>query len=196
MSELNIYQRINAVMKEVEYVKRGSAGQGTGVLYDEVIAQLRASLIKHGIIVVTEKFGESRARTTAKGHYVYECDFSVKYINMDNPEDCFNTVVEAHAMDTGDKATGKAITYATKASLVKVFSIETGENDESRAEMQDLSLITEEKAQELESKMTMTDDSGNVVWNNKAGLLFTKYKIQNVRQLKLSKLAQFEKDLG
>ena len=38
MSELNIYQRINAVRKEIEYVKIVSAGQEQGVIYDEVIA--------------------------------------------------------------------------------------------------------------------------------------------------------------
>ena len=132
MNEMNIYQRINAVIKEKIYIKRGSAGQGTGVLYDEVIAALQPLLTAHGIIVTTEKVGESRQRETKKGNYIYECDFNVTYINMDKPEDRFVNLVEAHAGDMGDKAPGKAITYAAKINMVKVFQIETGANDESR----------------------------------------------------------------
>lgn len=131
MSEKNIYQRINAVMSEVDYIKRGSAGQGTGVLYDEVIAMLRPLLIKHGI-VVTADFLADTSRENAKGNYIYEGFFSVSYINTDKSEDRAVTKVVAHAMDAGDKAPGKAITYATKISMLKVFAIETGINDEGR----------------------------------------------------------------
>ena len=138
MSEvLNIYQRIQSVIKEGLYIKRGSAGQGTGVLYDEVIAILTPILMTHGIVFNTEKVGEARSRANAKGNYIYECDFNVHYINVDNPEDRFTTFVEAHAMDSGDKAPGKAITYATKISLLKVFQVETGTNDEARVEFTD-----------------------------------------------------------
>jgi len=195
-SNMNIYQRINAVMKDIEYVKRGSAGQGTGVLYDVLISEIRESMVKHGIVVVTEKAGESRSRLTKKEMYVYECDFNVHYVNIDNPQDKFTTLIESHAMDSGDKATGKAITYAAKISLLKVFSLETGENDESRAESQDVSIITEEKALELESRLVETAQDGSVQWTQKANLLFTKYKISHPRQLKLKKLDAFEKDLG
>jgi len=112
----NIYQRINDVIAEKVYVKRGSAGQGTGVLYDEVIALLSPLLVKHGIVFSVEKAGEARKRENAKGNYIYESDFNVHYINIDNPTDRFTTLVEAHAMDAGDKAPGKAIT--TRLRLV------------------------------------------------------------------------------
>lgn len=134
----NIYQRINDVIAERVYVKRGSAGQGTGVLYDEVIALLSPLLQKHGIVFSVEKVGESRSRTTSpKGHYIYEADFNIHYINIDDPNDRFSTLLEAHAMDAGDKAPGKAVTYVTKISLIKVFQIETGINDEAREESTD-----------------------------------------------------------
>ena len=134
MNEMNIYQRINAVIKAGIYIKRGSAGQGTGVLYDEVIAKLQPLLTEHGIAVSIDKVGEARSRDNKKGNYIYECDFNVSYINIDKPEDKLVTFVESHASDAGDKAPGKAITYAAKISMVKVFQIETGINDESRDE--------------------------------------------------------------
>jgi len=131
-TKLNIYQRINEVMKEQIYVKKGSAGQGTGVGYDDLIVVLSPLLIKHGIVVTAEKTGDSSDRETKKGVYIFQSDFNVSYINIDNPDDRFTTLIEAHAMDAGDKAPGKAITYATKTSMLKVFSVESGDNEESR----------------------------------------------------------------
>ena len=131
MSDLNIYQRINAVMGEIDYIKRGSAGQGTGVLYDEVIADLQPLLIKHGIVVKVDFLADS-SRANAKGNYIYEGYFDVHYINMDKPDDAFTSKIVAHAMDAGDKAPGKAITYASKIAHLKTFGYETGEMDEGR----------------------------------------------------------------
>lgn len=153
----NIYQRINAVINEKIYIKKGSAGQGTGVLYDETLEAVRPHLTTHGIIVIPEKVGESRSRQNAKGNYIYECDYNVHYINMDDPSDRFTCLVEAHAMDSGDKAPGKAITYATKISMLKVFQIETGLNDESREETREkVKRIDREQLNEIKAEIART----------------------------------------
>ena len=180
----NIFQRIQAVIKEELYVKRGSAGQGTGVLYDEVVSILTPKLMTHGIVFYAEKVGEGRARANAKGNYIYECDFNIHYVNVDNPEDRFVTFVESHAMDAGDKAPGKAITYATKISLLKVFQIETGENDESREEIKDKSkLITPEQANQLAEFCFTTDDKGNPIWSGIGSALAKAYKLNSIQDL-------------
>lgn len=135
MSEKNIYQRLNDVRNEVEYLKRGSAGQGTGVLYDEVVALSRKPMLDAGVMITVDIVA-SKPRMIVKQdgreNYVYEGLFQVNYINMDDPKDMFSNLVEAHAMDSGDKAPGKAVTYATKTSLVKTLFLETGINDEKR----------------------------------------------------------------
>ena len=133
---MNIYQKLNEVRKEVEYLKRGSAGQGTGVLYDEVVALSRDSIVNHGILIVPDFIADDKRLTEGKKGYIYEGFFRISYINIDEPTDRFHTDIVAHAMDAGDKATGKAITYATKISLVKVLYLETGLNDESRSSTQ------------------------------------------------------------
>lgn len=134
---LNIRQRINQVMREVDYVKRASAGQGTGVKYDEVIAKLRPSMIKHGInLEVTEagqiaKVDELVSKSGSK-QSLYQGQIEVRLVNIDEPTDFVSYLVTAHGADNGDKAPGKLNTYAAKVALVKAFALETGENDESR----------------------------------------------------------------
>ena len=149
METLNIYQRINKIMQTGVYLKKGSAGQGTGVQYDELIAVMNPLLSKYGIVVTAEKVGDSRNRLTAKGNYIFESDYNITYINIDKPDDKLITLIESHAMDAGDKAPGKSITYATKTSMLKVFSIESGDNEESRSDQKDFDLISNEQSTKL-----------------------------------------------
>ena len=153
-------------------------------------------LVKYGIVVSIDKLPNgSRCRETKKGAYIYECDFKISYINMDNPVDRLETIVEAHAQDGGDKATGKAMTYATKTSMLKVFCIETGEQDESRVEARDTSMIDEHTAAFLEQQMVEVVD-GTSQWSKKGQRLLQKYRLGAVAQLKESKLEAFKKDLA
>jgi len=133
----NIYQRINAVMIDVEYVQKDAIVQGyKAVTHDQVTAVLRKSMVENGIVVqldqlkseLLEKRDVSR---DIKMHH-YSGDYAVHFINIDKPEDRATVTINAHANDNGDKAPGKAASYATKYAMLKMFSLETGENDESR----------------------------------------------------------------
>lgn len=141
---LNIYQRINAVRAQVKHVektsrvKAGAGGDYMGVKHDDVTAALRDAMVEHGIICVPS-VTESRvveAGATARGTPIirYEGRFVVCFINADEPSDVLRVDTDAHANDMGDKAPGKALSYATKAAQLKVFSLETGEDEEQRIE--------------------------------------------------------------
>ena len=185
MTTPNIYQRINAVMKEESiYIKKGSAGQGTGAQYDEVISVLAPLLAKHGIVVAVDKAGEARSRATVKGAYIYECDFNVSYINIDNPDDRLTTLVESHAQDGGDKAPGKANTYATKVSMLKVFGIETGDKEESRVESANPLYITNDQVSQLHA--LLVDKSTNQL-NPKGEQISKAYGFKLLTDIKVGK---------
>ena len=145
MSDLNIYQRINAVMKEVTYVQKDSSITGMGggykaVTHDQVVSVIRASLVKNGIVLEVEQLsGEfiikrDLAATPPIKMGLYEGNYRVFSINIDKPDDRACITIVAHANDNGDKAPGKAATYAVKTALLKQYTLETGENEESRAE--------------------------------------------------------------
>lgn len=152
MSDMNIYQRINAVMKAVGYIKKDAKVQGySAVTHDMVTASLRNHLIEQGIVVRVEQVSGRivEPRNPEKGvkMHLYQADYVVSLVNMDNPEDVVSIRVQSHANDNGDKAPGKAMSYATKTALLKVFSLETGESDESRIpEDEDISEISAQLA--------------------------------------------------
>lgn len=137
-NQLNIYQRINKVMKSVAYVQKDANVQGyKAVTHDQVTAALRSALVDNGVII-TPKVVESRTvdtgNKTSSGRIFirYEARIDVSFVNVDDPKDLLIVTTEAHAEDTGDKAPGKALSYAVKYAMLKTFSLETGENDESR----------------------------------------------------------------
>lgn len=139
MSDLNIYQRVNAVMKDVEYVRKDAKVQGySAVTHDMVTAVLRGAMVKHGIVVQLEQKSseilERRDKAAGVSMMLYSGTYDVHFVNIDKPEDRATITIDAHAADNGDKAPGKCASYATKQAMLKLFSLETGENDESRVE--------------------------------------------------------------
>jgi hypothetical protein len=62
----------------------------------------------------------------------YEAIYDFVFVNIDNPTDQLAIRIESHAMDNADKACGKAISYGKKYAILKLFEIETGEDEESR----------------------------------------------------------------
>lgn len=137
----NIYQRINAVMQEIDYIKKDKKVSGGGANYsavshDQVVAMLRDSLVKHGIVYYPEQLNSTvlvaRDKSKDIAMMLYEGEYNVHFVNIDDGADRLTVRIVGHANDNGDKAPGKAVTYATKSALLKVFAIETGENDESR----------------------------------------------------------------
>lgn len=135
----NIYQRINAVQRAIGYIQKDrsvSTGGGSykAVSHDAVIALLRPHLIDHGIVVTTALAEQSEFDLPLEGskQRLFRAEFYVCFINIDNPKDQVVVTLPSHALDSGDKAPGKAISYATKYALLKTFALETGEDEESR----------------------------------------------------------------
>lgn len=136
----NIYQRINEARRAVGYVQKDASVQGyKAVTHDAVTAMLRDQLIEQGIIVVPTviKSKVRDAGQTSSGTPIlrYEGRFFIAFVNEDDPSERVPVEIDAHANDYGDKAPGKALSYATKYAMLKLFSLETGEDDESRIDI-------------------------------------------------------------
>ena len=101
---------------------------------------MRKHLVDFGIVcvpnLVTSKANEYR-NTEAK-QFRYDATYSFDFINCDKPDEKLTIIIEAHAMDNADKAPGKALSYAKKYAVLKLFEIETGEDEESRYQTSDV----------------------------------------------------------
>lgn len=143
-AELNLFQRINEVRKKIDYIQKdksvstGASGSYKAVTHDQVTAMVRDHMVAFGIVcfpvlvesmmaeIEIDKEGKPKAQRR------YEATYDFHFVNADKPDDRLTIRIQAHAMDNADKAPGKALSYAKKYAVLKLFEIETGEDEESR----------------------------------------------------------------
>ncbi len=165
--QLNIFQRVNEVRKAIGYIRKEksvSTGQGSylAITHDQVTGLVRQHLIDQGIVITTSLVeGEFDKKEEGAKQRLYRSVFSIMFINCDNPEDRFSVLVPAHALDNGDKAVGKAMSYATKYAIVKTFTLEAGDDEESRYQTEDFDvtahvdhILTSDTMDELKERFT------------------------------------------
>lgn len=126
-TKMNIYQRLNAVMKAVSYVQKEDKkvnNQYTFVSHDAVTAKVRPHLIENGVALVTsvDSFHQDGNRT--------EATVTLEFVNVDKPEDKIVVRSFGYGIDPQDKGPGKAVSYAVKYGLLKTLCLETGDDPE------------------------------------------------------------------
>lgn len=182
-NELNIYQRVNGVMKDVEYIQKSEKkvnGQYTFVSHDQVAAVIHPALVNHGIVVVPNvaKCGQVGNRT--------EVHLEVEFINMDNPSDKFLIVSVGYGIDQSDKGPGKAVSYAYKYALLKTFCLETGDDPDCDAK----STFVGDEKEEAESYKCISADQVRILGKllaRRADLvsrILTAHKINSLDELR------------
>lgn len=139
MGALNLLQRINAVRKAVAYIQKdksvstGSSGSYKAVTHDTVTAMVREHMVEHGIVSWPHLVDStSLPKDEGAKQFRYEATYDFTFCNIEDRSDSLTIRIQAHAMDNADKAPGKALSYAKKYALLKLFEIETGEDEESR----------------------------------------------------------------
>ena len=134
---MNVYQRVAQVMSRCTYVRKDQnkvAGQYTAVKHDDVVAKLRPHLLDAGIVIahsivdcdITE--GTVPSKNGDKRNVVAKVCVMQEVINVEKPEDRIVSHWNGMGEDSGDKAVGKAISYACKYGLLKTFLLETGDD--------------------------------------------------------------------
>lgn len=137
---MNIYQKLNNVRKAVPYIKKDKKIHGyQAVTHDQVTAHIHDACVENGVFIIPTQINGSLSSSgmqTSKGITItlYQAEYIVAFVNMDDPNDKVEISVHAHANDTGDKAPGKALSYAVKYAALKVLMLETGDDEESRVE--------------------------------------------------------------
>lgn len=174
--KLNLYQRINKIREEAPIIGKDAQVQNyKAVTHDKVTRSIRDLMTKYGVCSAVSLVSDAIMSTglaTRSGRmmYQYQAIYDCTLINADDPQETVVMRISAHADDAGDKAPGKAISYATKTFYLKAFALETGENDESRIDESQCSKatqwITKDEANEiktlLDAAVVMRDEKGEL----------------------------------
>lgn len=199
---MNLYEKINEIRKAVEYIQKDktvSTGTGGGykvVTHDAVTGILRKHLIEQGIVCIPNLVkSESHPKDEGVKQFRYDATYSFDFVNAEAPTEKLTIIIEAHAMDNADKAPGKAISYAKKYAVLKLFEIETGEDEESRYQQADfnvemyLDMIRgAENVEELRTAFADALGSANDAKDKQAAMIIIKAK--DARKSQLAKAAK------
>lgn len=128
---MNIFEGINAVMSDIGAIGKDSKNQMQGFNFrgiDAVMNALSPALIKNHIFIVPEVLEQTREeRTSTKGAALIYSVCRVKYTFYAEDGSSISAVVIGEGMDSGDKATNKAMSIAFKYACFQVFCIPTKE---------------------------------------------------------------------
>lgn len=126
-----IYKAISAVMEDVGAVGKDSVNKQQGFKFrgiDAVMNALNPALVKNKVFVIPEVLEQRREeRATAKGGLLIYSICKVKYTFFTTDGSSVCATVIGEGMDSGDKATNKAMSIAFKYACFQVFCIPTEE---------------------------------------------------------------------
>lgn len=146
MNNLNIYQRMLKATEEIGVVAKNlnvEIGKGKGykaVSERDIIDAVKPIETKHGIysypisrtVIENGVIENERNGYVTKNMYL-RLEVVYRFVNVDNPNEFVEITTYGDGLDSGDKATGKAMTYADKYALMKAYKISTGDDTDQEA---------------------------------------------------------------
>ena len=153
-TKLNLYQKMDLVR-----VKIGAVSKNINIMNSykavseaDVLKAVNEAEHEVGIVSFQDKL-EIVAQTEpggGKGNII-RVMVGVKVVNIDNPSEFVYFYGLGDGIDKGDKACGKAVTYAMKYALLRGYKIPTGEDPdyfasektESKASAEDIKIYTD-----------------------------------------------------
>lgn len=162
---MNIYQSITKIMEEVPSVGKTQKNKTQGFMYrgiDDVMNALQPLLAKNKVFIVPEILEQMREeRTSYKGGNLIYSICKIKYKFYAEDGSSIEAITIGEGMDSGDKATNKAMAIAMKYALFQVFCIPTDEMKDPDSETPEPS--TKKTPEQLTTKKTV------VKQNNEGG---------------------------
>ena len=142
---MNIYEKMAAITSEIKtVVKNLEVDTGRGKSYKavserDILDAVKPLEQKYGIYsypcdreileaAVLESETTYNGRTTKKSTFFTRMKTTYKFVNIEDPSEFITTITFSEGIDSQDKGSGKAMTYADKYALMKAYKISTGDD--------------------------------------------------------------------
>lgn len=126
-----IFSTINSVMSELGAITKNKRNQQQGFSYrgvDDVMNALNPLMVKNKLFCVPKVLrNEREERQTSRGSNLLYSIVTMEYTLYAEDGSSVSAVVIGEGMDSGDKATNKAMAIAYKYAMFQIFSIPTEE---------------------------------------------------------------------
>ena len=148
--EMNIYEKMALITEEIGVIEKGlvvsisktnsyKAVSERDVLdgvkpiekkYRVYSYPVKREVIDRDTLVKESEYNGSITKTNT---LFMRIETTYRFVNIDNPSEFIETIVYGDGLDTGDKAPGKAMTYADKYALMKAYKLSTGDDPDKEA---------------------------------------------------------------
>lgn len=132
---MNIYESINAIMQEVPAIGKNQTNKQQGFKFrgiDAVMNTLQPLLAKHKVFVVPQVLEQTREeRQSSKGGNLLYSILKIKYTFYAEDGTFVEAITTGEGMDSGDKASNKAMAIAMKYAMFQVFCIPTEDDPDA-----------------------------------------------------------------
>lgn len=150
IEELNIYEKMALITDEIGIVEKNLKVQVTKTSSYNAVSErdildsvkpiekkyrvysypVKREIVDNDILVKENEYGKTntlylRLKTT------------YRFVNLDKKDEFVDIDTYGDGLDTGDKATGKAMTYADKYALMKAYKISTGDDPDKEPSPQE-----------------------------------------------------------
>ena len=141
IKKMNIYEKLSMITEEIGVVEKGLKVQVNKTSSYKAVSErdvldavkpiekkyrvysypVKREVIDRDTLVSENEYG-------TKNTLFMRIETTYRFVNIDNPSDSIETTVYGDGLDTGDKAPGKAMTYADKYALMKAYKLSTGDD--------------------------------------------------------------------
>ena len=142
---MNIFEKMSAITVELQPVAKNltvTAGKNSSykaVSERDIIDAVKPVENKYGVYSypydreilesqILESESSYNGSVTKKSTFFTRIKTTYRFVNTEKPEEYIDMVTYSEGIDTGDKGSGKAMTYADKYALMKAYKISTGDD--------------------------------------------------------------------
>lgn len=160
-----IYKKMSDVMKDIKAVTKDQTNSAQGFKFrgiDQFVNALYPALTKHGVFMAPEVVSHEQevrevTRSNGKAGVDKHVKIAMKYTFYAEDGSNVSCSIPGEGVDSGDKATNKALSAALKYCLIQTFSIPTADMAEADFDSPELGTSVKLKALENIADTPKTD---------------------------------------
>ena len=150
IKKMNIYEKMSLITEEIRVIEKGlvvsisKTNSYKAVSERDVLDGVKPIEKKYRVYSYPAKRevidrdalvkeSEYNGNITKTNTLFMRIETTYRFVNIDNPSEFIETTVYGDGLDTGDKAPGKAMTYADKYALMKAYKLSTGDDPDKDA---------------------------------------------------------------
>ncbi len=150
IKKMNIYEKMSLITEEIGVIEKGltvsisKTNSYKAVSERDVLDGVKPIEKKYRVYSYPAKRevidrdtlvkeSEYNGNITKTNTLFMRIETTYRFVNIDNTSEFIETTVYGDGLDTGDKAPGKAMTYADKYALMKAYKLSTGDDPDKEA---------------------------------------------------------------